>query len=71
METKSERPNEPAGSLSSLDMAIDTLDLAKVKTSVRPAKCAFGSPSVLLTAIRVRFLPAHVGRLLTDLLRIR
>ena len=40
-----------------LNVAIETLNLAKEISSVTPAKAVFGSVSVLLTMIRVRFLP--------------
>ena len=42
--------------LSSLNMAIDGLNLAKEVLSATPAKAAFGSVAVLLAMIRVRFL---------------
>ena len=71
METKFQRPKEPDGPLSSLNAAIGTLDLARDRLGVKPAKDAIGSASILLTTIRVRFPPAHVDRLLTGLLRIR
>ena len=57
--------------LSSLNMSIDALDLAKGATSVAPVRAAFDSASVLLTMIRVGFLPAHVGRLPTSACRTR
>ena len=71
METTSQQLKELDGTLSSLSTAIRSLNLAKDNTSVKLAKDVLGSAGVLLTTIRVRFLPAHVGRLLTDLLRIR
>ena len=43
--------------LSFLDVAIEGLNLAKEVSSITPAKALFGSASVLLTMIRVRFLP--------------
>ena len=42
--------------LSSLDMAIDGLNLAKELSSITPAKAVFGTVSILLTMIKVRFL---------------
>ena len=42
--------------LSSLNMAIEALNLAKEISSITPAKTAFGSVSALLAIIRVRFL---------------
>ena len=72
METKYKRPEGPdVNALSSINVAIDTVDLAGDATSVTPAKDVFVSASILLTAIRVRFPPAHVDRLLTDSYRIR
>ena len=65
METKSQRLKVPDGALPSLTVAIDTLNLARDTTSVKPVKDAFGSASLLLTTIRVRSLPARVGRLLS------
>ena len=61
METKSQRLKGPDGTISSLKAAIDTLDLAKGATSLKPAKNAIGSASVLLTTIRVRLFPAKVS----------
>ena len=53
MAGKSQRPQGNDGVFSPLNMAIDTLNLAKVATNVTPAKAAFTSASVLLTMIRV------------------
>ena len=44
------------GALSALNTAIEAMNLAKEVSSVTPAKAVFGSVSVLLTMIRVRFL---------------
>jgi len=44
-----------AFSESSLNSAIETLNLAKEISGVAPAKAAFGTVSTLLTTIRVRF----------------
>ena len=41
------------GVLSTLDLAIDGLNLAKEVASVTPAKAAFGTVAVLLIMIRV------------------
>jgi len=41
--------------VSSLDVAIEALNLAEKISSITPAKAAFGSVSALLTMIRVRF----------------
>ena len=69
MTDKSQRPKGQDGALSSLNAAIDALNLAKEASSITPAKAAFGSASVLLTTIRVDFLPVHVGLLLTNVCR--
>ena len=53
MATKPQRPQGKNDILSSLNMAIDALNLAKEATSVTPAKTAFNSAGVLLTMIRV------------------
>ena len=71
MATKPQRPQGKEGALSLLNAAIDTLDLAKVSTIVTSAKAAFDSASVLLTMIRVGFLPVHAGGLLANVYRIR
>ena len=56
MTDKSQRPKGRDGVLSSLNMAIDGLNLAKEVSSITPAKAIFGSVSILLTMIRVSFL---------------
>jgi hypothetical protein len=55
MDANSQRPKGRDGTLSSLNMAIDALNLAKDVVGIAPAKAAFGSVSALLTMIRVRF----------------
>ena len=45
------------GVLSSLNMAIEAMNLAKELSCVMPAQAVFGSVSVLLTMLRVCFLP--------------
>ena len=65
MATKSQQPKGPDGFLSSLDMAIDALNLAKEVSSITPAKAAFGSVAILLTMIRVEFLLFCNGMLQT------
>lgn len=57
MTDKSKRPKGQDGVLSSLDVAIDGLNLAKELSSITPAKAVFGSAGVLLTMIRVSFPP--------------
>jgi len=53
MDTKSQRPKGRDGTLSSLNMAIEALNLAKDISGIAPVKAAFGSVSVLLTMVRV------------------
>ena len=55
------------GLLSALDVFIQVLTIAKDTCGIPPAQIAFGSASILLTMIRVRFylffenqLPTHV-----------
>ena len=55
MATKSKQPNGRNGTLSLLNVAIDGLNLAKEISSATPAKAVFGSVSVLLAMIKVRF----------------
>jgi len=57
--------------LSSLNAAIDVLNLAEEATGVTPAEAAFTSASALLALIRVRFLPIDVGRLPINVCRTR
>ena len=54
MDANSQRPKGRDGVLSSLNMAIDAMNLAKDIVDIAPAKAAFGSVSALLTMIRVR-----------------
>ena len=52
-------PKPPKGRgdvLSSLNMAIDDLNLTKEVSSITPAKDIFGSVGILLTTIRVTFI---------------
>jgi len=53
MQTNSQRPKGRDGAISSLNVAIEGLNLAKELSGVTPAKAVFGSASVLLTMIRV------------------
>ena len=66
MATESKPPNGRDGVLPTLNMAIAALNLANDGTSVVPVKNAFTSARVLLATIKVGFLPARVGRLLTS-----
>ena len=56
MDTKSEQLKGWDSALSSLNLAIEALNLAKEISSITPAKAVFGSVSVLLAMIRVRAL---------------
>ena len=56
MATKTQQQKGRDGVLSSLNMAIDALNLAKELSSITPAKAVFGSVSILLTMIKVRLL---------------
>jgi hypothetical protein len=55
MADNSQRPKGRDGVLSSLNVAIDGLNLAKEVSSITPAKAVFGSVAILLTMIRVGF----------------
>ena len=57
MNTKPQQPKGRDGTLSALNVAIQTMNLAKEISGVTPAKAVFGSVSVLLTMIRVCSLP--------------
>ena len=56
MDADSQQPKRRDGALSALNTAIEAMNLAKEVSSVTPAKAVFGSVSILLTMIRVRFL---------------
>ena len=56
MAAKSQRLKGRGGTFSSLNVAIDAMNLAKEISSITPAKAAFGSVSIILTMIRVRAL---------------
>ena len=66
METKPQRLKGTDGAIFSLNAAINTLDLARGTTNVKPAKDAFASASLLLTTIRVSFVPVHVNWAVAD-----
>ena len=53
MTDKSQQPKGRDGVLSTLDLAIDALNLAKEVSSVTPAKAVFGTVAILLAMIRV------------------
>ena len=58
MKTKPQRPEGRGDALSSLNMALETLNRTKGATDVKPTKDVFTSASVLLTMIRVSLLPS-------------
>ena len=62
MATESQQSEGRDGVLSSLNVAIDGLNLAKELSGITPAKAVFGSVSVLLTMVRVSFFAPAVGR---------
>ena len=64
MTPTSQRPGRRDGVLSTLDVAIQTLDLAGGACGMIPAQVVFGAASTLLTMIRVRF-PLLIHELLT------
>jgi len=53
MQAKTQQPKGRDGVISSLNIAIEGLNLAKEVSSVTPAKAVFGSASALLTLIKV------------------
>ena len=53
MTDKSQQPKSRGGVLSTLNLAIDGLNLAKEVSSVTPAKAAFGAVAIILAMIRV------------------
>ena len=54
----SKRQKHRESALSLLNVAIEATNLAKEISSATPAKAVFGSVSILLTMIAVRFLPS-------------
>jgi len=62
MDAKSQRPKGRDNTVSALNAAIDTLNLAKDIASIAPAKAVFGTVSIILTTIKVSLL-LFVGRL--------
>lgn len=54
MEIGSQPLKEHGDAFTSLNASIDTLDLARDRMSVKPAKDMFRSASILLMEIRVR-----------------
>ena len=70
MATKPQRLEGREEALSPLNAAIHALDLAKV-SAITSAKAVCDSASVLLTMIRVGFLPVYAGGLLANVYRIQ
>jgi len=56
MDANSQRPKRREVVISSLNAAIDALNIVKEAMDMTPVKAAFGSVSVILTMIRVRSL---------------
>lgn len=61
MNSKSQRQKRRDTALSSLDAAIEALNIAKDVLDMTPAKAALGSVTVILAMVRVSFLLVHVG----------
>ena len=57
MEAKSQRPKDRDGAISALNATIEAVNLVKEISGITPAKAAFGAVGVLLTMLKVRFLP--------------
>lgn len=57
MAANSRRSKGRDGVISSLDVTIEALNLAKEMAGIAPAKAVFGSVSALLIMIRVRSFP--------------
>ena len=53
MDVKFQRPKSKDGLLSSLNTAIDAMNIAKDVMGITPAKAVFASVSVILTMIKV------------------
>ena len=59
IETKPQPSKGRDGTLSSLNIAIEVMNLAKEVSTITPAKAVFGSVSILLTMVKVRSLVFH------------
>ena len=55
MDANSQSPNRQDNVLTLLDVAVEATNLAKEAMSAAPTKAIFGSVSIILTMIRVRF----------------
>ena len=60
MAETSKRPKEREGVVSTLNAAIEVLNLAKEASTITPAKAVFGSVGVVLAMIRVGFLSVNI-----------
>lgn len=67
MATNPQRQKGRMTVVSTLNVAIEGLNLAKAISSTTPAKLVFGSVSVILTMIKVPFLPLYVEGLPANL----
>jgi len=56
MSVQAQRPKRRDGALSSLNAAIEAMNIAKDALGITPAKAVVGSVSVILTMIRVGYL---------------
>ena len=63
MDTKSQQPKGRDATISTLNLAIEALNLLKDASGIVPAQIAFTSVSALLAMIRVRSLLSHDGEL--------
>jgi len=60
MATESQRPEGRENTVSSLNAAIETMNLAEKISSITPAKAVFATVSVLLTMIKVSSSPSAI-----------
>jgi len=66
MAAKSRQQKGSDGALSSLNGAIEALDLARENSGITQARTAFGSVGALLVVIRVGFLLAPINQPLAN-----
>ena len=72
MDATPQQPEERDGVISSLNLSIQLLDLAKEVASIIPAaKTVFHAVSILLVTIKVCFSSAGIGRPLANVNRPR
>ena len=57
MADKSKQPKRRDGAILSLDVAIGLVNIGKEASSLTPAPAVFGIATILLTTIRVGFVP--------------